>query len=249
MGRDLQASRARVGPPNSDRPLWRRWLGAWGWLLCLVPLAGPAVSDGTAAQGLGDASAPIEHDYVGVKKCKSCHKKELMGDQIQVWHEGPHRRAWESLKSPESLELAAQLGLSQSPSEAPECLACHVTAYGVPAERISRPLTEADGVQCESCHGPGRRYRKKKVMSDPERARENGLWSISDASGICQRCHNPESPTFRVDRFVRKDGSTAGFDYEVAVQAIAHPIPEHVKGHYLELEAQRKKEEKAARSN
>ena len=241
--------RARVGPPNPSLWPWRRQLGVWGLILCLMPFGGAAETVGGSAHRLGDASAPIEHDYVGVAKCKSCHKKELMGDQIHVWREGPHRLAWESLKSPESLELAAELGLSKPPSESEECLACHVTAYGVPPERISRPLTQADGVQCESCHGPGRRYRKKKVMSDPERARENGLWSISDASGICQRCHNDQSPTFRADRFIREDGSTAGFDYDVAVQAIAHPIPEHVKGHYLELDAERKKAEKAARSN
>ena len=249
MARVPTVSRAQLGSSNSN---WRRrtWLlGAWGLILCVIPFSGSAETVGASPHGLGDASAPIEHDYVGVAKCKSCHKKELMGDQVQIWRDGPHRPAWESLQSPESLELAAELGLTQPPSESEECLACHVTAYGVPAERISRPLTEADGVQCESCHGPGRRYRKKKVMSDPERARENGLWSISDASGICQRCHNDQSPTFRADRFVREDGSTSGFDYDLAVQAMAHPIPEHVKGHYLELDAQRKKEEKAARSN
>ena len=33
------------------------------------------------------------------------------------------------------------------------------------------------GVQCEACHGPGKDYAKKKVMIDPDLAREKGLVS------------------------------------------------------------------------
>ena len=46
-------------------------------------------------------------------------------------------------------------------------------------------------------------------------------------------CHNSDSPTFE------------SFDYAQRKKDIAHPIPEDVKGHYLELEKQRKKEQKA----
>lgn len=222
---------------------------AWSVVLLLWAPPGAAQSPGSSIGQLGDASAPIEHEYVGVAKCKSCHKKELMGDQMAVWRKGPHQSSWLVLQTPESIEMGQAMGLAGPPSESAECLVCHVTAFGVPAERISRPLDPSDGVQCESCHGPGRRYRKKKIMSDPERARANGLWVISPESGICERCHNEQSPTFRKDRFVLEDGSTSPFDYELAVEAIAHPIPENVKGHYLELEAKRKKEEKARRED
>jgi hypothetical protein len=34
-----------------------------------------------------------------------------------------------------------------------------------------------------------------------------------------------------------------GFDYDQAAQRIAHPIPEHVKGHYLELRKKQRDEE------
>lgn len=221
-------------------------VSAWSLLILWGPTPVQAENLAGAKARVGDAAAPIEHDYVGVAKCKSCHKKELMGDQLAVWGQGPHRSSWSVLESPESLALGESMGLSTPPSESAECLACHVTAFGVPPDRIARSLDRADGVQCESCHGPGRRYRKKKIMSDPDKAHANGLWVISSDSGICERCHNDQSPTFKADRFVREDGSTSAFDYELAVEAIAHPIPEHVKGRYLELEAEQKKQKKLA---
>ena len=227
---------------------FRRVRVATIFALWLVTAAASALAQSPMAvtPGIGDASAPIEHDYVGVAKCRSCHKKELMGDQIAVWRRGPHHSSWATLESPESIALGQSLGLTEPPAESAECLVCHVTAFGVPPDRIARSLDLADGVQCESCHGPGRRYRKKKIMSDPDKARANGLWVISADSGICERCHNAQSPTFKTDRFVRQDGSTSAFDYELAVEAIAHPIPEHVKGRYLELDAERRKKLKEA---
>ena len=192
---------------------------------------------------VGDAAAVIEHDFVGARKCKSCHGKELMGDQNATWRKGLHRRAFDTLKSPESLALAKARGLEVPPSEAPECLACHVTAFGVPEARIWKPLVPAAGVQCESCHGPGRDYRKKKVMDDLDHAREKGLWDPNGENGICQRCHNEASPTFDPERYTLEDGSTVGFDYTQAAERISHPIPPHVKGHYIELRKKQKEEE------
>ena len=193
---------------------------------------------------VGDAAAPIEHDFISARKCKSCHGKELMGDQYATWGKGLHRHAFDTLDSPESLALAKTLGLESPPSEAPECLACHITAFGVPADRIWKPLAPADGVQCESCHGPGRDYRKKKIMDDLDHARSKGLWNPDGEHGICQRCHNQASPTFDPRRYTLEDGSTAGFDYAQALERIAHPIPPDVKGHYIELRKKQKEEEK-----
>lgn len=187
------------------------------------------------------AAAFAEHDFVGVGKCKSCHKKELMGDQVASWRKGPHHRAYETLKNEASLAIATERGLSEPPHEAAECLVCHVTAYDVPPARIAHPVEWADGVQCESCHGPGRDYRKKKIMSDVDKARTKGLWD-SDDPAICTTCHNEKSPTFDPARYTLADGTTSGFDFAQAVERIAHPIPEDVKGRYLEL-AKKLKEE------
>ena len=196
---------------------------------------------------VGDALAELEHDYVGIARCKSCHGKALMGDQVAVWKQGPHHDAFTTLKSEESQAIALRDGIKGPAQEAPECLACHVTAFHVNPDRISRPLKASDGVQCESCHGPGRSYRKKSIMADTKKARANGLWDPSATSGICERCHNSLSPTYDPARFTLKDGTQAGFDYDQAASYITHPIPPDVKGRYIELDKARKKREKQAR--
>jgi hypothetical protein len=80
-------------------------------------------------------------------------------------------------------------------------------------------------------------------MADIDKAREKGLWDPGSDHGICLRCHNDASPTVDPLRYTLSDGSTRAFDYEQAADRIAHPIPEHVKGHYIELRKKQKEEE------
>jgi hypothetical protein len=213
------------------------------------PIADPALLLALClafATGLASTASAGDPQYVGAGKCKSCHAKELMGDQYGVWLKDPHHHAFETLTSEESLRIAQERGLAKAPHEADECLSCHVTAHGVPPTRIAHQLDPRDGVQCESCHGPGREYRKKKIMSDREKALAKGLWDVGKDPAICTGCHNPESPTFDPKRYELGDGTHAGFDFEQATARIVHSIPEDVKGRYLELEEQQKKERNAA---
>ncbi len=200
-------------------------------------------SSGTEVQA---PNIPIDlhgHRYVGVRKCAGCHKKKLLGNQLAAWRKAPHAQAFETLRSEESQAIAERLGLKESADASPECLQCHVTAFGRPESDFAYTVDPSDGVQCESCHGPGRDYRKKKVMADPEWAREKGLWDTEDPQ-FCVRCHNASSPTFDPKRFTRPDGSHSAFDFEVARKQIPHPIPPETKGHYLEIEKKLKAEGK-----
>ena len=144
----------------------------------------------TLAGGAIDSAQGADHEYVGVKKCKSCHKKELIGDQYGKWQEAKHSKAFETLKSDDAVKIGKEKGLSGPPHEAPECLKCHVTAYGIDAAQLpkGKPLPEADGVSCESCHGPGKDYRKKKTMADHDKSVAAGLWEADKderpASGV-----------------------------------------------------------------
>lgn len=190
----------------------------------------PAVSD------LFPDPSDSDRGYVGAGKCMTCHKKELIGNQLATWKRGVHYRAFKTLQSEASIVIAEQRGLAVAPSEAPECLSCHATAHSVPPERMAYPVELQNGVECESCHGPGKDYRKKKIMSEVEVARENGLWDAGQDEGICLACHNPRSPTFDPTRYTLPDGSTAGFAFEQAKERISHPIPPNVKGKVLELE-------------
>ena len=191
-----------------------------------------------------DAAAE-EHRYVGVKKCRSCHKKKLMGNQYATWQDGKHSQAVESLKSDEAIKIAKEKGISAPPHEAEECLKCHATAYGLKAEEMKFPLKVSDSVQCESCHGAGADYRKKKIMSDRDKAIAKGMLEPGENEEICTACHNDESPSWDVTKYELADGTKVAFDFEQAKEEIEHPIPEDVKGKYLELEKKRKAERKA----
>ena len=166
-----------------------------------------------------------EYKYTGVRDCSRCHKKDLIGDQTKVWKNGGHSKAFETLKSEEAVKIAKERGLTELPHESAQCLLCHATAQRVPPEKVEKtPLRLADGVQCESCHGPGSEYKGNEIMSDRELSVAAGMWEPGKDEKICTACHNAASPKFQ------------GFDHEEGKKKIAHPIPEHVKGHYLELE-------------
>jgi hypothetical protein len=194
---------------------------------------------GLGLVGAGDTRA-ADFLYVGVAKCKSCHKKELIGNQYGKWQEMKHAEAFETLKGEDALKIAKEKGLTKPPSEAEECLKCHATAFGLKPEQIAKkPLKLTDGVQCESCHGPGNKYKKKKTMADHDKAVAAGMWEPEEKT--CTKCHNDESPTWDPNKY-----EASGFDYDKAVEEIAHAIPEDVKGKYIEIEKKRKAEKKAA---
>jgi ribosomal protein L40E len=180
-----------------------------------------------------NVAAAKEAQFVGARKCRSCHKKELIGNQYAEWEKGAHHKAFETLQSDKAKKIAAEKGLAGPPHESPDCLKCHVTAYGEPAARLAKgkALNPADGIQCESCHGPGSLYRKKKTMSDPDKAVAAGMWEPENDAKICTTCHNDESPTW---------DPAKGFDHEARMKEIAHNIPEDVKGKFLEIEKERK---------
>jgi hypothetical protein len=197
--------------------------------------------------GLSLVGAPVlaadPFEYVGVKKCRTCHKKELIGNQVAPWEKSGHAKAFETLATEEAVQYAREAGIQGPPQEADECLECHVTAHGVDETRIKFPLDAGDGVQCESCHGPGSAYRKKKIMSDRGLATAKGLIEVSEAG--CVTCHNDKSPAWDPKRYSLPGGGHAGFDYEQAVEKIKHPIPADVKGKYIELEKKLRAEKKA----
>ena len=180
------------------------------------------------------ASSAADHQYIGAAKCKTCHKKDLIGNQYGAWQEGQHSKAFETLKSEKATEIAKEKGLTVPAYESDDCLKCHMTGHGLPATAFKKkPLNAKDGIQCESCHGPGSDYKKKKTMSDRDKSIAAGMWEPGKDEKICQACHNDESPTW---------DAAKGFDYEERKEKIAHPIPEDVKGNYIAIEKKLKAE-------
>lgn len=176
-----------------------------------------------AAFAAGSALA-VDRDaslYVGTKSCKMCHKKPEEGEQFTKWQESPHAKAFEKLASPEAKEAAKKLGIDD-PQKSGKCLSCHSTAYNWTESVANAELPVEEGVTCESCHGPGKNYKKKEIMKDKAQAKVNGLL---DAKESCKLCHNDKSPSWKADRYTLKDGTKAGFDFDQAYEKIKHPVP------------------------
>ncbi len=87
-----------------------------------------------------------EPTFIGVDKCKLCHKV-----QYESWKTLKHASAFDRLKPEEQGK--------------PECLKCHATGGSA----------DMPGVQCESCHGAGSDYKSLKVMKDREASLAAGL--------------------------------------------------------------------------
>lgn len=154
--------------------------------------------------------AIADQEIVGAPKCKVCHKAKT-GDQWKIWTESAHARAYETLASSHSKRIAADMGLGD-PQQEVACLKCHATWASLGEDVVINEradYTDAEGVGCEACHGPGSDYKARKVMLDPEAARAAGL--IMNTG--CRKCHNEESPTFK------------GFDFEASWLDIAHTVP------------------------
>jgi len=147
--------------------------------------------------------------YVGVDWCAQCHDSKATGRQVEVWRQSPHGQAWKRLGSEQAIKVAAKYGI-MDPQNALQCLRCHTTGAGESKSRFADNFKKENGVQCESCHGPGEKYAKITHMIDDAKASAAGL--LDPGPKVCKQCHNDQSPTF------------AGFDYEAAVKKIRHPL-------------------------
>ncbi len=156
----------------------------------------------------------VEHQYVGVAKCKTCHKAEAKGAQYIKWTESKHSKAYEVLASEEAIAIGKKLDID-NPQTSDQCLVCHVTAFAAPAEAKAESFDQTEGVGCEVCHGPGSDYRKLKIMKDQEASIAAGL--IIPDEEVCVGCHNEKSPNFKE------------FNFEEALKVIAHPNPKKQK--------------------
>lgn len=100
--------------------------------------------------------------YTGPGSCASpsCHGGVAPRADTSVWQneystwvvKDKHAQAYSVLSNPVATRMAKILALPSSADTAPKCLACH--ALDVPADQRARTFDAADGVSCESCHGP-----------------------------------------------------------------------------------------------
>ncbi|MGD9157319.1 MAG: cytochrome c family protein [Desulfobacteraceae bacterium] len=115
--------------------------------------------------GIGtNLHSEILGDYLGYTACVDCHT-----DITDKWKATKHGNAFENLKT-------------QGPEkqENPGCFRCHVVAYNEDGGYIDMELTpELKDVQCEACHGPGRKHTETLSADDINKATED----------VCRKCH------------------------------------------------------------
>ncbi len=155
-----------------------------------------------------------KYKYVGANTCVgACHKSEIQGNQFEVWNQSAHSKAYLTLKTEKADSIAAQKGFTSPAAETQECIKCHTLGKETDEKVFQASFDITQGVQCESCHGPGSAYSKLSIMKDKEKAKSKGLILHSEKEKFCIECHNPESPTY------------FEFDYDSMWKMIAHSKP------------------------
>ena len=151
--------------------------------------------------------------YVGAVKCAgACHKSDAQGKQLDIWQNSKHASAWKNLETPEADKIAKDKGFDTKAAETPACIKCHVLGKDIDPAEFTETFDKTQGVQCETCHGPGSEYKTMSIMKDKAKAVENGL-IIGKGEELCKGCHNDQSPTFK------------GFNYDEMWAKIQHKKP------------------------
>jgi len=154
--------------------------------------------------------------YVGARVCGRCHAGPGMGHQFSLWLLSRHSQAYAALAKPEARQIARLSGIREEPQASFTCLGCH--SSGGQAEDWEKDDTFRieDGVQCESCHGPGSEYMAAPVMADAQAARKAGLQM--PGVDVCMKCHLTKGTHVAVL-------NSPQLDLEKRMVAIAHPRP------------------------
>ena len=119
--------------------------------------------------------------YISAETCKGCHEQEYL-----QWSATRHAFAYQTLVKKERYFD-------------PNCVSCHTTGFGYETGfQIEDHSSTLKGVQCETCHGPGKQH-----AGNPKKT---NIRSGKDTS-LCLQCHDSKhSPGFSdVVELVMKD--------------------------------------------
>ena len=112
-----------------------------------------------------------ENGYTSATACQRCHEQEYL-----QWSATRHAFAYETLLKKERYFDAG-------------CVSCHTTGFGYATGfQIGDSDSTLKGVQCETCHGPGKQH-----VGNPKKS---NIRSGADTS-LCLQCHDTKhSPGF-----------------------------------------------------
>ena len=153
-----------------------------------------------SAQANSTRFSPVNAKHLGVASCASstCHGStvafagsNVLQNEFRTWNEqDPHARAFKTLLSSESQQIAKKLGL-ESADTAAECLGCH-SGNSVPSPLRGDDFSLSDGVGCETCHGGAERYIESHTNATHQDNLAAGLAPLEqpvERAQLCVSCH------------------------------------------------------------
>ncbi len=200
-------------------------------------LLAPGVAPLFAGQR-ADNSSSANPKYIGPGSCAatSCHGSvkpvagsRILQDEYSTWIlQDKHSRAYQALTGEIGGRMASILKLGSKAEEAPKCLACH--ALSVPPEQRGRPFELADGVSCESCHGPASAWLGPHTTRGwtHEKSIALGMYDTRDVLHRTDRCLSCHLGT--KEKFVDHEMIAAGHpDLYFELDSFSAVMPRHWK--------------------
>jgi len=183
-----------------------------------------------------DPNEPVK--YIGPGSCAatSCHGsvKPVAGSRIlqneySTWIlQDKHSRAFGALTGDIGERMARILKLGTKAEESPKCLACH--ALYTTSEQRGRPFEIAEGVSCESCHGPASAWLGPHTTRDWPHEKSVALGmrdtrNVVQRSNLCLECHLGTK-----EKFVDHEMIAAGHpDLYFELDSFSAVMPRHWK--------------------
>lgn len=178
-----------------------RWRALCAVSLCLC-LAAVALFTGVGpAPEPAQAQSSSAATHLGVASCggSTCHGrsqpdgKTVRQDEILRWQEpssptGAHSRAYAVLTQPRGRDIARRTGYSSATVPEAGCIGCHSTYAASRGPRF----VQAEGVGCESCHGPSQNWIDVHKSGDHAAALRAGMRPLDRPevrAAVCVDCH------------------------------------------------------------
>ncbi len=173
----------------------------------LVVLGGVLHRREAPAAVAGPSNKETAPRFMGVATCMSsaCHHKDVLPDaagcEYTTWLEkDQHARAYAILFDERSRRIVTAYGQLADPKQShPEkealCLRCHST--DAPPDLRGPRFSAADGVGCESCHGPAEKWLSRHYLDEWKTKSQHDKEALGFAptknlvvrAGQCAACH------------------------------------------------------------
>jgi hypothetical protein len=172
----------------------------------------------------GQDMATVNHKYVGPGSCSAvaCHggiqphmstpglQQGVLQNEYSTWvTEDQHAHAYTALTEPLGRQMSAILKIGPA-EKAPRCLTCH--ALEVEEAHKARAFDVAEGVSCESCHGPASEWLGPHIDPNKDRPKllKAGLVDNRNLAVRTERCLSCHLGSARKDMQVDHEMIAAG---------------------------------------